>query len=86
MIFYTNTSKNIQIFHYKNFKLILKDRKKEFIEDKKAVCQDGCDFSNYDYKYKKAQCSCDVKESSDKYEDMKIIKEKSPKNFKEKKK
>ena len=62
--------------------IILKDRKKEFIEGKKTVCQDGCDFSNYDYKYKKAQCSCDVKESSDKYEDMKIIKEKLFRNFK----
>ena len=51
----------------------LKDRKKEFIEDNKKVCQDDCDFSEYDYKTQKAKCSCKVKaSSSSSLVDMKI--------------
>ena len=42
----------------------LNDRKKQFIEKNKTVCQDNCIFSEYDYKKKKAKCSCDVKDSS----------------------
>ena len=61
--------------------IILKDRKEEFIEGKKAVCQDGCGFSDYDYKNKKAQCSCEVKETSNDYADMIIDKKKLFKNF-----
>ena len=44
--------------------IILKDRKKEFIEQNKTVCQEECDFSDYDYNINKANCSCLVKESS----------------------
>ena len=62
-------------------KIILKDRKEEFIKGKKTVCQDGCDFSNYNNIYKIAKCSCEVKESTDNYEDMLINKEKLFKNF-----
>ena len=29
--------------------ITLKDRNEEFIEGKKTVCQDGCDFYNYNY-------------------------------------
>ena len=61
--------------------ITLKDRKEEFIKGNKIICQDGCDFSNYDYENKKAQCSCDVKESSDNYADMTIDKKKLFKNF-----
>ena len=53
-ICYTSTSDN-------GTDITLKDRKDEFIKGNKAVCQDGCDFSEYDYQNKKAQCSCDVK-------------------------
>ena len=56
--------------------ITLKDRKEEFIEGKKEICQEGCDFTDYDYNNKKAQCSCDVKDSSNNYADMKIDKEK----------
>ena len=30
--------------------ILLKDRKDEYIKGNKAVCQDGCDFTKYDYK------------------------------------
>ena len=61
--------------------IILKDRKEEFIKENKTICQDGCDFSNYNNIYKIAKCSCEVKESPDNYEDMLINKEKLFKNF-----
>ena len=34
--------------------ITLKDRKNEFIENNKTVCQDNCIFSDYDNKIKKA--------------------------------
>ena len=61
--------------------IILKDRKEKYIIENKTICQDGCDFSDYDYKNKKALCSCDVKEYSNNYADMKIDKQKIFKNF-----
>ena len=42
----------------------LKDRKNEFIEDNKTICQDDCVFSEYNYETTKAKCSCKVKELS----------------------
>ena len=59
----------------------LKDRKNEFIEGNKTVCQDDCDFSEYDYNTQKAKCTCKVKESSSSIFDMKINKTKLYENF-----
>ena len=59
----------------------LKDRKKEYIEGNKAICQDDCDFSEYDYDTQKAKCSCKVKESSSSIIDMKIDTNKLYQNF-----
>ena len=61
--------------------IILKDRKKEFIEGNKTLCQDNCDFSDYDYETNKAICKCDVKESSSSTADMIINKTKLYENF-----
>ena len=58
----------------------LDERKKEYIVN--AVCQDGCEFSDYDYNTKKAKCSCDAKESAASFKDMKIDKKKLLDNFK----
>ena len=52
--------------------IILKDRKNEFIEENKTVCQEECDFSDYDYDIQKANCSCLIKESSSSISDMNI--------------
>ena len=52
--------------------IILNDRKKEFIENNKTVCQDDCVFSEYDYNYQKATCSCKVQESSSFFKDINI--------------
>ena len=52
--------------------IILNDRKNEFIEGNKTVCQDNCDFSHYNYSTQKANCSCNYQESSSSISDMKI--------------
>ena len=61
--------------------ITLKDRQAEFIEGNKTVCQDNCDFSFYDSDNQKANCSCNVKESSSSYNDMKINNTKLYENF-----
>ena len=42
--------------------IILKDRKNECINN--TVCQDEYDFTNYNYTSKKANYTCNIKESS----------------------
>ena len=44
--------------------IILKNRKKEFVESNKTVCQEDCYFSAYDYNTQRIKCLCKVKESS----------------------
>ena len=44
--------------------IIIKDRKKEFLENNKTICQEDCVFSDYNYDTKKAKCSCNVEEVS----------------------
>ena len=48
----------------------LKDRKNEYI--KKAVCQEDCDLSNYNYNKEIANCSCNVKQASFSFADINI--------------
>ena len=62
--------------------MTLEDRKKKFINNKEAVCQDDCDFTEYDYNLKKAKCSCKVKESSLSFADMNIDTDQFFKNLK----
>ena len=59
----------------------LKDRKNDFLNDNKTICQDGCVFSKYDYNKSKAICSCDIEETSTSFAFMKISKEKLLSNF-----
>ena len=56
-ICYTATSDN-------GTDITLNDRKNEFIENNKTVCQEKCVFASYNYTTKKAKCSCDVEVSS----------------------
>ena len=39
-------------------------RKTDYINNNKAVCQEDCIFSEYNYDNQKAKCSCSIKESS----------------------
>ena len=52
--------------------ITLEDRKNEY--PSKAVCQDECDFNEYNYTLQKAICSCKANESSLSFKDMKIDK------------
>ena len=58
----------------------LKDRQNEYPSI--AVCQDGCDFADYNSALKKAKCSCYPKESSSSFAEIKIDKKKLLDNFK----
>ena len=61
--------------------IILNDRKTEFVEGNKTVCQDNCIFADYDNEIQKAKCSCDVIESSSSFENININKTKLYENF-----
>ena len=43
--------------------ITLNDRKKDFIEKNKTLCQENCVFSEYIYEIQKANCLCEVFES-----------------------
>ena len=68
-ICYTSTSDDI-------FDIPLKDRKIEFINNNRTVCQEDCIFSEYDYNINKVKCSCEIKESSSIFKNIKIDKQK----------
>ena len=44
--------------------ITLTDRRKNFIEKNKTVCQEKCVFIEYNYNLSKSKCSCDITESS----------------------
>ena len=73
-ICYTTTSEN-------NTDISINDRQKEFCNKNKMVCQEDCDFVDYDNKTKKALCSCGIKESSSSFANMKINKTKLLESF-----
>ena len=50
----------------------LKDRREDFINKNQTVCQDDCDFINYNYTTQKANCSCKFKFSSFSFADILI--------------
>ena len=62
--------------------ITVKDRQKEFIEKDKIICQEDCDFSEYDYDTLAAKCLCKVKECSESFANMNINKGKLIDNFK----
>ena len=59
----------------------LKDRKNEY--PSKTVCENDCDFVDYNYTTKKAKCSCEYKKSSSSFAHMKIDKKKLLDNLKD---
>ena len=56
-ICYTYTSEN-------GTDVTLSDRKKNFIDNNLTVCEEDCEFSDYDTDIGKAICSCNVKTNS----------------------
>ena len=75
-ICYTTTSDN-------GTDITLNDRRKDFIDKNKAICQEDCQFSKYDEIKKTAECSCNVIESSSFIDDITFNKDKLLKNFKD---
>ena len=67
--YYTTTSED-------GTDISLKDRQKNYIDEDKIVCQEDYEFSKYNSENFKAECSCNVKESSQSIADMKIDKSK----------
>ena len=65
--------------------IILKDRKTEFIEGNKTVCQDDCEFYEYNHYTKVANCSCQIRESSASFSNMTINKNKLYEKYLDKK-
>ena len=64
-----------------DFDISLDDRKNEFMEGNKTICQEDCEFSKYDYINEKAICSCKPKKSAASFMDMQINKTKLLENF-----
>ena len=59
----------------------LNDRKNDFINGNRTVCQEDCIFSFYEPYIKKVKCSCKVKESVISFANMKINLNKLRENF-----
>ena len=66
-----------------NTDIIIKDRQKEFIDKNKTVCQENCEFTEYNYNIHKAKCSCKVEESSSSSIFMNINKTEIHESFKD---
>jgi len=60
----------------------LKDRQIEYNENNMSVCEENCEFSEYDYNLGKAVCSCLTKTKIEKISDIKINKKGLYSNFK----
>jgi len=61
----------------------IKDRRKEYKSNNLSICEDGCDFSGYNIKSKKAICSCFTKINLPLISEIKVDKEKLYSNFKD---
>ena len=54
--------------------LNLKDRQNEFVNNNMSLCEENCEFVDYNYTTKKVKCSCDVKLEVPKNFDIKFDK------------
>ena len=67
IIYYTATSDS-------GTDITLNDRKEEFINNNKTICQEKCIFAEYNDTTQKAKCVCDVVEASSSFSNLKIDK------------
>ena len=61
--------------------ITLNDRQNEFINNNLSLCEDGCDYTDYDTKTKKVTCNCNVKTDLSILSDIKIDKDKLKNKF-----
>ena len=66
-----------------NTDILIKDRQKEYIKYNKTLCQENCEFIEYNYNIKKAKCSCNVKGSFSSSDDFIINPKELFNNFKD---
>ena len=66
-----------------NTDILIKDRQKEYIKYNKTLCQENCEFIEYNYNIKKAKCSCNVKGSFSSPDDFIINSKELLNNFKD---
>ena len=66
--------------------IILKDRRKEFIDKNLSLCEKGCEYKGYNLNKKKAECECFVKFKLPFLSEIIINKDKLLNNFKDLKK
>ena len=52
----------------------LEDRKRLYTENNQSLCEEDCEFVDYDYDEKKAECSCKIKSSTSLVSELKIDK------------
>ena len=61
----------------------LKDRRNEFVDKNYSICEEDCDFTEYDYITKRAKCSCMAKIKLPLISEIKVDKYKLLSNFKD---
>ena len=61
----------------------IKDRQNEFVNNNMSICEEDCDFADYDNKRKKALCSCYTKIKIPLISEIKVDKKKLLSNFKD---
>ena len=62
--------------------IILKDRRNQFIDKNMSLCEDNCEFINYNKENKKVKCECEIKTLLSFVDEIKIGKNNLIKNFK----
>ena len=63
--------------------ITLKDRQNEYVENSMSICEEDCEFSEYDENTKRAICSCDTKLEMSLISKIKVDKKKLISNFKD---
>ena len=70
-------------FQKKGVDITLKDRKNEFINENKTLCEENCELINYNYGEEIVKCSCPVKINIPLIEEIKFDKNELLKRFKD---
>ena len=63
--------------------MILEDRRRDYNEKLTSMCEENCDFTEYDFNTQKAICSCFVKVNLPLLSEIKFDKNKIISNFKD---
>ena len=64
-----------------NTDITINDRRNQFKENNMSLCEENCNFEDYDYDSQKAKCSCEVKLSIPLLDDIKFNKKDLYKSF-----